>query len=285
MLKRGSKNAVFVRGDYKPAKLYKGTQLVAGWSPVTKAAPCAWDGTYNDFLDVAMTGKGTQNGTPAPDTPAPLAASECGLTSKNADSSKSSTIVKSGVPATVQLRGLPGTEIRDMAEYMGDRKWTIKKNVISVVFDGTEAWNVQSWNWEEPRRYFRLFLGTHTVLQDNGVCRCSHLAGESFSRIYSGEANDAIAIDHQGQDMIGVRWSGVTEDGAESKALWTAFLKQQVEAGTPVTLWYGAKEPATETLTLGELKTYPGYTALEVSGDLLPEITAGAKVADAGIEA
>lgn len=57
MLKRGSKNAVFVRGDYKPAKLYKGTQLVAGWSPVTKAAPCAWDGTYNDFLDVNLAGK------------------------------------------------------------------------------------------------------------------------------------------------------------------------------------------------------------------------------------
>lgn len=57
MLKRGSKNAVFVRGDYKPAKLYKGTQLVAGWSPVIKAAPCAWDGTYNDFLDVNLAGK------------------------------------------------------------------------------------------------------------------------------------------------------------------------------------------------------------------------------------
>lgn len=445
MLKRGSKNAVFVRGDYKPAKLYKGTQLVAGWSPVTKAAPCAWDGTYNDVLDVALTGKGEQNGTPTPDAPVPLAASECALTSKNADGSKSSTIAKSnalrkipnsnvedtyvvngdgtvtitrnvkvvqlvgtenwgaasspyvdadgntvgqmyfvwsseigeynwnvyrwcdryscypnesytvgvslrpmpdtgygvytnntgypslvcflvpsadyasvsawtnylkaqnaagttvtlwvraattetetmsiadftqGSPATISLRGLPATEIRDTAEYTGNGVWTLKRNITEMVFDGTESWYVGNWDNAETGRFFRLFLGTQTVLQSNGVCRCSHLAGKSWSNFYWSKPNDAIAIDNQGSDFIGVRWSGATEDGEESKTLWTAFLKQQLAAGTPVTIWYQRETPVTETLALGELKTYPGYTALEVSGDFLPEVTAGAKVAD-----
>ena len=135
MLKRGSKNAVLVRGDYKPAKLYKGTQLVAGWSPVTKAAPCAWDGTYNDFLDVTLTGKGEQNGTPTPDTPVPLAASECGLTSKNADGSKSSTIAKSNA-----LRKIPGSDVADTYVVNGDGTVTITRNVKVLAFYGDEPW-------------------------------------------------------------------------------------------------------------------------------------------------
>lgn len=60
MLYRGTKPGAFYRGAYKPGKLYKGTQLVAGYADVSKAAPASWDGTYDDVVGVAATGKGKQ---------------------------------------------------------------------------------------------------------------------------------------------------------------------------------------------------------------------------------
>lgn len=44
------------------------------------------------------------------------------------------------------------------------------------------------------------------------------------------------------------------------------------------TVWYKLSALDIETLDLGALKTYPGYTALEVDGDYPPDVTATAKV-------
>lgn len=60
MLHRGTKPGALYKGAYKPGKLYKGTQLVAGYADVSKAAPASWDGTYDDVMGVAATGKGKQ---------------------------------------------------------------------------------------------------------------------------------------------------------------------------------------------------------------------------------
>ena len=60
MLHRGTKPAALYKGAYKPGKLYKGAQLVAGYADVSKAAPASWDGTYDDVMGVAATGKGKQ---------------------------------------------------------------------------------------------------------------------------------------------------------------------------------------------------------------------------------
>ena len=60
MLYRGAKPGAVYRGAYKPGRLYKGTQLVAGYVDVSKAAPASWDGTYDDVVGVAATGKGKQ---------------------------------------------------------------------------------------------------------------------------------------------------------------------------------------------------------------------------------
>ena len=60
MLYKGAKPAALYRGAYKPGKLYKGTQLVAGYADVSKAAPASWDGTYDDVVGVAAQGRGKQ---------------------------------------------------------------------------------------------------------------------------------------------------------------------------------------------------------------------------------
>ena len=58
MLHRGTKPGALYKGAYKPGKLYKGAQLVAGYADVSKAAPASWDGTYDDVVGAAATGKG-----------------------------------------------------------------------------------------------------------------------------------------------------------------------------------------------------------------------------------
>lgn len=60
MLYRGTKPAALYRGAYKPGKLYKGTQLVAGYKDESKAAPASWDGTYDDVVGIAAQGRGKQ---------------------------------------------------------------------------------------------------------------------------------------------------------------------------------------------------------------------------------
>lgn len=60
MLYRGTKPGAFYRGAYKPGRLYKGAQLVAGYEDVSKAAPASWDGTYDDVVGVAAQGRGKQ---------------------------------------------------------------------------------------------------------------------------------------------------------------------------------------------------------------------------------
>ena len=60
MLYRGTKPGALYKGAYKLGKLYKGTQLVAGYEDVSKAAPASWDGTYDDVMGVTAQGRGKQ---------------------------------------------------------------------------------------------------------------------------------------------------------------------------------------------------------------------------------
>lgn len=46
---------------------------------------------------------------------------------------------------------------------------------------------------------------------------------------------------------------------------------------TPLTIWYESG-PTTETVTLGELPSYPVHTALAVNGDYPPDVTGTVKV-------
>ena len=254
MLKRGSKNAVFVRGDYKPAKLYKGAQLVAGWSPVTKAAPCAWDGTYNDVLDVTMTGKGEQNGTPTPDAPVPLVASECGLTSKNADGSKTSTIVKSNA-----LRKIPGSDVEDTYVVNGDGTVTITRNVKVLTFYGDEPW---AWSSNVYLDADGTQVGTSCYIRSGKIgdlsgntdwwCNqysCFPAAIPSGTPRYLPDTGFGIYLNN-GDYSYAIFILPKAE--IANLTAWRNHLAEQYAAGTPVEFWYRAATPETETISAAE---------------------------------
>ena len=193
MLYRGTKPAALYRGAYKPGRLHKGTQLVAGYADAAKVAPASWDGTYDDVVGVAATGKGKQDGAPTPSTPVPLVAAEGALTASGRTGTTPTTVT---LPV---LRAIPGTDIRDTLMYIGNGQWQLTRRV--------------------------------------GV------------------------IDSYAGESVGATWASSTG---------------QLTTGAVV--WYALATPATETVTLGTLPSYPLHTELAVSGDYPPDVTATVKV-------
>lgn len=246
MLYKGAKPAALYRGAYKPGKLYKGTQLVAGYGDVTKAAPASWDGTYDDVMGVSATGNGKQDGTPTPSAPVPLVAAEGALTASGRTGTTPTTVT---LPV---LRAIPGTDIRDTLEYVGGGQWQVTRRVGVTVADGeTVKFTATGTFWNLP----------------NGS---SPGAGD----YKSGENN--IGIEVRSNERNAFHFTTKTKAmavGIESDAELNALCKNN-----PMTIWYELATPTTETLTLGELPSYPVHTELAVTGDFPPDVTGTVKV-------
>lgn len=259
MLYRGTKPGALYKGAYKPGKLYKGTQLVAGYADVSKAAPASWDGTYDDVVGVAATGRGKQQTysgvqpSPSPDYPQPLVAAEGSLTA----SGRAGT-----TPATVTLptlRAIPGTDIRDTLVYIGGGQWQMTRRVGVTVVDGETVKFVASglfWNIRPTQSSPGVSNGAVNIINTMGL----GLAGNAtYGIIYT------VAS-----------WAGTVQ--FEDVAMLNARCAELAAAGTPLTIWYALATPTTETVTLGELPSYPVHTELAVSGDFPPDVTGTIKV-------
>lgn len=381
MLHRGTKPAALYRGAYSPCKLYRGTQLIAGYADAAKAAPASWGGTYDDVMGVTAQGRGKQDGTPTPSAPVPLVAAEGSLTASGrnmlmtnretyqmngitverladgryhisgtptAESSlwlsyeislplsagtytlaqtpaadeldvrvlllpgwkqeffvltEATTITgcyinvppsavgqeldfvygpqleRGGtahpyrpyaVPTTVTLptlRAIPGTDIRDTLAYIGGGQWQITRRVGVVQLDGTETWTVGGLRADKADWYYQSPNLPDAV--DNSVSSsgCTHY---QYALIANNQTRQGCGIVWR---AIRVRW-GDPPDGTDA---WKAFLAAQAAAGTPVTVWYELVTPATETVTLGTLYSYPVQTTLDISGDFPSDVVGTCK--------
>lgn len=262
MLHRGAKPAAVYRGAYKPGKLYRGAQLVAGYEDVTKAAPASWDGTYDDVMGVVATGKGKQDGTPTPSTPVPLVASEGSLTASGRTGTTPTTVTLS------TLRAIPGSDIRDTLEYVGGGQWKLTRRVGVVQFAGTENWTIGGLREDKADWYYQSPAMPGAVDSAVSDSSCTHYP---YALIANNQTRQGCGIVWR---AIRVRW-GDPPDGTDA---WRAFLAAQAAAGTPMTVWYTLAAPATETVTLGTLPSCPVHTELAVTGDYPPNVTGTVKV-------
>lgn len=397
MLYKGTTPAALYRGAYRPGRLYKGTQLVAGYADVSKAAPASWDGTYDDVVGVAATGNGKQQtysgknllddaamrtygnwrddipgatgtnmgfviinepGTytlswtqpedgsfpdffyvyvtdadggfdyfylttntvvnlsytitvptggyayvrlvgiggesvfrekvakiatiqletgstatayepyvggkpsPSPDYPQPLVAAEGTLTVSGRAGTTPTTVT---LPV---LRAIPGTDIRDTLTYIGNGQWQVTRRVGVVQLDGTETWTVGGILADKSDWYYVSAKLPDAVDSSDAACACTHYP---YKEITNNNTAQGVGIIWR---AIRVRWG----DPPDDTAAWKAFLAEQAAAGDPVTIWYALATPTTETVTLGELPSYPVHTELAVNGDYPPDVTATVKV-------
>lgn len=261
MLHRGAKPGVLYKGAYKPGKLYKGTQLVAGYVDVSKAAPASWDGTYDDVMGVTATGRGKQDGTPTPTAPVPLVAAEGSLTASGRTGTTPTTVT---LPT---LRAIPGTDIRDTLAYIGGGQWQITRRVGVVQLDGTETWTVGGLRADKADWYYQSPNLPDAVDSSVSSSGCTHY---QYALIANNQTRQGCGIVWR---AIRVRW-GDPPDGTDA---WKAFLAAQAAAGTPVTVWYELVTPATETVTLGTLYSYPVQTTLDISGDFPSDVVGTCK--------
>jgi hypothetical protein len=265
MLYKGTKPAALYRGSYKPGKLYKGTQLIAGYADAAKAAPASWGGTYDDVMGVTATGKGKQDGTPTPSAPVPLVASEGALTASGRTGTTPTTPTTVTLPT---LRAIPGSDIRDTLAYIGNGQWQVTRRVGVVQFAGTENWTIGGLKADKSDWYYQspaLADAVNTVVSD---IACTHYP-------------QALIANNQTRQGCGVVWRTVRVrwgDPPDGTDAWKEFLAAQAAAGTPMTVWYTLAAPTTETVTLGTLPSYPVHTELAVSGDYPPDVTGTVKV-------
>lgn len=269
MLKKGTTSLRFYRGNYQPVRLYQGRNMIATWREQEKSAPAEWENTYLDtFQRITAKGNGSQDGTPSPTSPAQLIASSGTLTSSGQTFTDAET--HTSVAALPTLRALPGTDICDTAEYLGDGKWRVTRHVGEVKLLSTGSFSVYSYMDTKGISYNAL---PGKYKRNAGICSHEANVANSFDISHS--------LMWIGVDSQFIYWVKILDVlGFTTKDEFKSWLAEQEEAGTPVTVWYALNTPTTEELDLGDgtLYTYPRQTAITVSGELVPDVTASARV-------
>lgn len=324
MLHRGTKPGAFYRGAYKPGKLYRGAQLVAGYEDVSKAAPASWDGTYDDVMGVAATGKGKQQ-----------TYSGKNLLMTNRDTyTRDGVIVErlddgryhiSGTPigrtslylsydihiplaaGTYTLSQIPVAESLNALAFLlpGWRRSTfllaeattftgiyidVPSGAAGQKLDFVYAPQLETGS--TPTAYEPYVGGKPSPSPDypqplvaaEGALTASGRTGTTSTTVTlpvlraipGTDIRDTLAYIGGGQWQVTRRVGVIGSYAGESVGSTWASSTGQLTTGAVV--WYALATPTTETVTLGELPSYPVHTALAVSGDYPPDVTGTVKV-------
>lgn len=312
---RGAKPGALYKGVYKPGKLYKGTQLVAGYADVSKAAPASWDGTYDDVVGVAAQGRGKQqtySGAQLLDIstctinsgkPYGLTITRDGdvvkiqgtadLTSDwvslaliyapNYDLSGKGYVVTPFViqGSIINVYGLRNAEERAIAVSMGlsegEAVDVALRLMVSV--DTPIVYEPYVGGKPSPNPNY-----TQPLVASEGALTASGRAGTTpttvtlptLRAIPGTEIRDELAYIGGSQWRVTRRVGVIGSYAGESVGNTWASSTGQLTTGAVV--WCALATPTTETVTLGELYSYPVQTTLDISGDFPPDVVGTVKV-------
>lgn len=284
MLYVGDKQAVLYKGDFHPAALYKGGQMIAGYDEQTYTGTeiTAAD-TYNDFADVTAIGKAKQDEIPTLDIPVPIELSSGTVTaSPENGSTRSPTSLT--VPSLFGMDGVYDTfENRVLVDGVWRSRHTQRWG--KVAFDGTENLTPHT-NPPFIQSETLLFVFRPTIKSKwisraptTNVSPCDtfpflYLMWDSGIQIESYSAMYDYFVFKIHKKRVGYADSDTNSQAMDKIRAW---LATQHAAGTPVIIYYQLAEPI---VTLGDpqpLSTYPDYTKLSVQGDYPPDVTAQIK--------
>lgn len=317
MLHRGAKPGALYKGVYKPGKLYKGTQLVAGYADVSKAAPASWDGTYDDVVGVAAQGRGKQqtySGAQLLDistctinsaNPYNLTITRDGdvvrihstavsgdvggwysfvlLWSPNADlSGKGYVITPFLLQGSIEkVYGLRTAEETSIACVLilteGEAVDVALQLMVSV--DTPTAYEPYVGGQPSPSPDYPQPLvaaeGSLTASGQTGTTPTT-VTLPVLRAIPGSDIRDTLAYVGGGQWQVTRRVGIIPSYAGESVSGAWASSTGQLTTGAVV--WYALATPTTETVTLGELYSYPVQTTLDISGDFPPDVVGTCKV-------
>ena len=318
MLHRGTKPGALYKGAYKPGKLYKGTQLVAGYEDVSKAAPASWDGTYDDVVGVAATGKGKQQTYSGAQL---LDISTCTI---NSAKPYGLTITLDGdvvrfqgtAAGVANVGGLnfftllwaPNTDLSGKGYVITpfllqgsiDRVYglrTAEETAIAcgLILTEGEAVNVAlrlMVSVDTPTAYEPYVGGQPSPSPDypqplvaaEGALTASGRTGTTPTTVTL-----PVLRAIPGTDICdtlayigGGQWQVTRRvgviDSYAGESVGNTWASSTGQLTTGAVVWYALATPTTETLTMGALPSYPVYTELGVFGDYPPDVTGTVKV-------
>lgn len=313
MLYRGAKPGAVYRGAYSPCKLYRGTQLIAGYADAAKAAPASWGGTYDDVMGVTAQGRGKQDGTPTPSAPVPLVAAEGSLTAsgRNMLMTNRETYQMNGITVErladgrYHISGTPTAESSLWLSYeislpLSAGTYTLAQTPAADELD-VRVLLLPGWKQE----FFVLteattITGCYINVPPSAVGQeLDFVYGPQLERggtahpyrpyavpttvtlptlraIPGTDIRDTLAYIGGGQWQVTRRVGVIGSYAGESvSGAWTSSTGQLT---TGAVVWYTLAAPTTETVTLGTLPSYPVHTELAVSGNYPPDVTGTVKV-------
>lgn len=317
MLYRGTKPATLYRGAYKPGKLYKGTQLVAGYADAAKAAPATWDGTYDDVMGVTAQGKGKQQTYSGAQL---LDINTCTI---NSVKPYNLTITRDGDVVRIQstavsgdvggwysfvLLWMPNADLSgkgyvitpfllqgSIEKVYGLRNAEETSIACVLILTEGEAVDVAlrlMVSVDTPIVYEPYVGGkpspnpnyTQPLVASEGALTASGRAGTTpttvtlptLRAIPGTEIRDELAYIGGSQWRVTRRVGVIGSYAGESVGNTWASSTGQLTTGAVV--WCALATPTTETVTLGELYSYPVQTTLDISGDFPPDVVGTCKV-------
>lgn len=324
MLYRGTKPGALYRGAYKPGRLYKGTQLVAGYEDVSKTAPASWDGTYDDVVAVAAQGRGKQQTYSGKNllmtnretytlsgitverladgryhisgTPTGAASLFLAQNLSLVLAAGTYTLARPAEAETlnIQARLLPGWKT---GTFILGEELTVNACYIDVPTSviGQELDFVYAPQLEvgSTATAYEPYVGgqpspspdyPQPLVAAEGTLTASGRAGTTpttvtlpvLRDIPGADIRDTLTYIGGGQWQMTRRVGVIGSYAGESVGATWASNTGQLNTGAVV--WYALATPTTETVTLGELPSYPVHTELAVNGDYPPDVTATVKV-------
>ncbi|MBE7055257.1 MAG: hypothetical protein E7392_03990 [Ruminococcaceae bacterium] len=273
MISVGENKSVLCKGDFRPAELYKGDKKVVGYERVSieTADNISITDCYNDKLhDVIIEGNTIQDGTPTPQAPVEIQnVGELMTEGENKGKYKVSLRCKYGDSTFLDENNIeiyldePLMKMthgnKTCADYIDFEKSVVVKYNFKEIYDGTESWEIVSTS--NPNTFSKRITTARTVI-------CSHY-----------QTGYTVGIDMTAAANYSVRVY-ITDSRFSTVEDFKAFLAQQSEAGTPVTvviLNYSAYNgsPREEPIELPEIPTKYGCTNIyELANAVKPKLRA-----------
>ena len=230
--------------------------------------PAVVENTQADVIELNAYGKAERNGLPTPLNPViPQISLETTITAKSQDNKNETNIV---IPKLYALLDKQGNYIcRDELIDVGNGYyWHIKTVEDGVILTSSNVSDLYSYSG---------FKGVWF----NGVLKYSDNRGPGMSThctdmqsIWTGQNINFMWLLNRH-----VYWIGVMDVlGLTTLDEMKAWLDEQEANGTPVKVWHKIPQPIATKIYLGELKTQPNYTNIEVISEYAPEMNAKVKV-------
>lgn len=231
--------------------------------------PCVLENSVEKpVVDYRIYGNTVQNSTPSPDNPVEIQSVGDLVTDGEYAGKYKIPVVAStenNVPKTTNIYlDEPLRKIGDYADVIDFERGGVERKIGKLVFTENEIFRNTTYNMSlfmlDMKGYLRkeeiTSLSSHYQPQKNVTGY--KLVADMRCTFYANSANLSSSVAY----IRDSRFSTIDN--------FKAYLKEQYDAGTPVTVYYALAESRTENLTLPQLHTLNGMTIITTDTEIKP---------------